>query len=74
MTKGLPERYEKFDDLPNHIKAAIDRLQLGDSGAFVRRKIPQLTDRSIIDILNAKGEDGESEVLEFIYRLRGMFG
>ena len=74
MTKQLPERYKKYDDLPNHIKLAIDRLQPGDCDAFVRHERPMLADKSILEILNAKGEDAEGEVLELIQRIRTMFG
>ena len=74
MDDLLPKRYLIFEDLPNHIKVAIDRLQPGDCDAFVRKSFPELHDRSIIESLNAEDEDAESKILELIQRLRSMFG
>ena len=74
MTREISERYRKFDDIPNHIKVAIKKLNPGDFDLFVNKSFPELQDNSIIQTLNKKGERAESEILPLIQRLRSMFG
>jgi hypothetical protein len=66
MSALLPERYKKFEDLPNHVKVAIERLAPGDLDEFVCGKMPAAGNRSIIEILNKEGEAGEQYVLSLI--------
>jgi hypothetical protein len=66
MSGLLPQRYETFEDLPNHIKAAIERLAPGDLDKFVSAKMPAAGNCSIVDILNRQGEAGEQYVLRLI--------
>ena len=56
MTREISERYRKFDDIPNHIKVAIKKLNPGDFDLFVNKSFPELQDNSIIQTLNKKGE------------------
>jgi hypothetical protein len=67
MSGLLPERYKRFEDLPNHVQAAIRRLAPGDLDKFVSTKMPAAGSRSIIDILNKEGEAGEQYVLRLIH-------
>ena len=68
MSELLPERYRHFDDLPNYIKAAIKRCEVKNMDSFINYKIPGMGYRSVLDMLNCEGQEGESQVLEYIQR------
>jgi hypothetical protein len=58
--------YQTFNDLPNHIKVNIQRLEVQDPKVWVLKQLPGLGDRSVLEILNNEGEDGERIILQFI--------
>ncbi|MHC4264667.1 MAG: hypothetical protein ACYSUK_01900 [Planctomycetota bacterium] len=68
MSKQLPQRYNKYEDLPNHIKAAIRRAEVQNLELFINYKIPAYGYRSVLDMLNQEVEKGERMVLQYIIR------
>jgi hypothetical protein len=68
MSNLLPERYKNFDDLPDHIKAAIKRCEVRNVDSFINYKIPGMGYRSVLDMMNREGQEGERHVLEYIQR------
>jgi uncharacterized protein (DUF2384 family) len=63
--------YRTFDDLPNHIKSRILRLEQPEVQEWVLAKIPALGGRSIIEVMNE--ERGEAVVRDYLARTEGMF-
>jgi hypothetical protein len=63
--------YRTFDDLPNHIKSRILRLEQPKVQEWVLAKIPALGGRSIIEVMNEGG--GEEVVRDYLGRTEGMF-
>ncbi|MHC4085954.1 MAG: hypothetical protein ACYSWZ_08695 [Planctomycetota bacterium] len=66
------QRYQKFDDLPDHIKAGIRRCDVKDKEDFINYKIPLMGYRSVLNMLNREGQEGERDVLWYIKRFQGM--
>lgn len=63
--------YKTFDDLPNHIKSRILRLEQPMVQDWVLTKIPALGGRSIIEVMNTEG--GEEVVRDYLAKTEGMF-
>lgn len=63
--------YKTFDDLPNHIKSRILRLEQPRVQEWILTKIHALGGRSIIEVMNAEG--GEEVARDYLARTEGMF-
>ena len=64
MTNLLPERYKCFDDLPNNIKKKMKTVTNLDLDHFIKLKMPDLQDRSVLEVMNDK--NGEENVIIFL--------
>ena len=74
MNKQLNERYSQFEDLPNHIKNALKRLDPGDLEVFINKSIVKLGGKTIIEILNEEGDKGESKIFAYINEMLSLYG
>lgn len=59
-------------DLPNDIAERIRRLGESDLDAWVRRPIPALGDRSVIEVHGEPG--GDDELRHYLLKVEGYFG
>ena len=63
--------YDKFEELPNHIKAWLRDTGQPNVEKWVEGPIPALGNRSILQV--ASDSDGEKRLAEFCLRLKASF-
>jgi hypothetical protein len=68
--------YEKFDDLPNHIRRRIAAVKPShDLNAWVRTPIGALQNRSVLNVMNDDDAgSAEQKILQLLLKIEGYFG
>lgn len=65
-------QYKELRDLPEDIQDYVRKLDQPDDESWIRKPIPALGHRSVLDVIN--DPDGVGRVREFLVRAAGKFG